>query len=210
MVVDLTVGMTPAQQVQAIQAEFTKRNIDVSATLEDNKITVRHNQYGDDFKIDVTSDQAAGESGYTNVTSTNTGVDLKGTINNVEADVEGDVLVGKSGFGFEDLRVKVSNDFLGSAGQIRLNDGLGSSFTGLLDSFVGFGGVLGTKIQSFDSTISRIEQQVNRVAERAELLETRLRKQFVNLEVTLGRLNATGEFLTAQLKTLPGVQINKK
>ena len=210
MVVDLTVGMTPAQQVQAIQAEFTKRSIDVSATLEDGKIIVRHNQYGDDFKIDVTSDQAAGESGFTNVTSTNTGVDLKGTINNVEADVEGDVLVGKSGFGFEDLRVKVSNDFLGNAGQIRLNDGLGSSFTSLLDSFVGFGGVLGTKIQSFDSTISRIEQQVNRVAERAELLETRLRKQFVNLEVTLGRLNATGEFLTAQLKTLPGVQINKK
>ena len=95
--------MTPAQQVQSIQAEFTKRNIDVSATLEDGKIIVRHNQYGDDFKIDATSDQAAGESGFTNVTSTNTGVDLKGTINNVEADVEGDVLVGKSGFGFEDL-----------------------------------------------------------------------------------------------------------
>ena len=210
LVVDLIVGMTPAQQIQAIQNELDSRDIDVSVTLEDGKITFRHNQYGDDFEIKVTSNLAVGESGFTTVTKSDIGVDLKGTINNVEANVEGDVLVGKSGFGFEDLRVRVSNDFLGEAGQIRLNDGLGSSFTSLVDSFVGFGGVLGTRIQSFDSTISRIEEQVNRVTERASLLETRLRKQFVNLEVTLGRLNATGEFLTAQLKTLPGVQINKK
>jgi flagellar hook-associated protein 2 len=210
LVVDLIVGMTPAQQIQAIQNELDSRDIDVSVTLEDGKITFRHNQYGDDFEIKVTSNLAVGESGFTTVTKSDIGVDLKGTINNVEANVEGDVLVGKSGFGFEDLRVRVSNDFLGEAGQIRLNDGLGSSFTSLVDSFVGFGGVLGTRIQSFDSTISRIEEQVNRVTERASLLETRLRKQFVNLGVTLGRLNATGEFLTAQLKTLPGVQINKK
>jgi flagellar hook-associated protein 2 len=210
LVVDFPVGMTPAQQVQAIQNEITSRDMDTSVTLEDGKIVIRHNQYGDDFDIKITSDLAAGESGFTNVPVSNTGADLKGTINNVDADVEGDVLVGKDGFGFEDLRVKVSNDFLGTAGSIRLNDGLGSSFTGLIDSFVGFGGVLGTKIQSFDSTISRIQQQMTRVTDRASLLETRLRKQFVNLEVTLGRLNATGEFLNAQLKTLPGVQINKK
>ena len=208
--VALTEGMTPAQQVLEIQRELDARDMNVSVTLEDGKITLRHNEYGSDFSVSVSSSRAGADSGFTNAPDKDIGQDLEGTINGVEANVEADVLVGKSGFGFENLRVRVSNDFLGNAGQIRLNDGLGSSFTKLMDSFVGFEGVLSTRINSFNSTISRVEQQIDRVTERASLLETRLRKQFVNLEVTLGRLNATGEFLTAQLKTLPGVQINKK
>ena len=63
---------------------------------------------------------------------------------------------------------------------------LGSSFANLLDSFVSLDGILAGKINSFDSTIERLDQQISRVNERATLLETRLKKQFVNLEVTLG------------------------
>jgi flagellar hook-associated protein 2 len=117
---------------------------------------------------------------------------------------EGDQLVGKSGFAFDGIRIRVENDFVGEAGTIRLNDGLGSSFTNLLDSFIGGEGLLDTRIGSFDSAISRLQSQIDRVNERATLLEDRLRSKFTNLEVTLGRLNATGDFLTAQLKTLPG------
>lgn len=207
--VSLTAGMTPAQQVIQIQKELDSRDIDVSVTREDGKITFRHNEYGADFEISVSSSLNPGDSGFSTVVKTDAGQELEGTINGLEAKVEGDVLVGKDGFAFEDLRVRVSNDFSGFAGEIRLNDGLGSSFSKLLDSFVGLEGVLSTRINSFNSTISRIESQIDRVSERASLLETRLRKQFVNLEVTLGRLNATGEYLTAQLKALPGVQINK-
>ena len=119
-------------------------------------------------------------------------------------------MVGRDGYSFEGLRVKVTDGFLGEAGQIRLNDGLGSSFTKLLDSFVGFGGVINTKIQSFDAQISRFEEQMTRVTERATRIEERLRQQFVNLEVTLGQLNATGNYLTAQLAALPGVQLSRK
>ena len=50
---------------------------------------------------------------------------------------------------------------------------------------------------------------MTKVTERATRLEERLRQQFVNLEVTLGRLNSTGEYLIAQLQTLPGATRNK-
>ena len=210
LIVDLNIGMSVTQQAQTIQDALNQRKLDVSATVEDNRLVLRHNQYGDDFRVDVTSDRAAGDSGFSNITSSDTGVDLKGTINGVVAEAFGDTLVGRDGYSFEGLRVKVTDGFLGEAGQIRLNDGLGSSFTKLLDSFVGFGGVINTKIQSFDAQISRFEEQMSRVTERATRIEERLRQQFVNLEVTLGQLNATGNYLTAQLAALPGVQLSRK
>ena len=217
----LPANSSVATQITTIQEALDNRELDATVFLDgDGKINVRHNQYGVDFSIEVEAIDVAGTlSGFSTGISLlaepdtssqfDTGSDLKGKFNGIEVTSEGDTLVGKSGFAFEDLRIKVSNDFIGEAGKIRLNDGLGSSFANLLDNFVGLDGVLDTRIDSFDSTISRIDDQITRVNERANLLETRLRKQFVNLEVTLGRLNATGDFLQAQLKTLPGVNSKK-
>jgi len=206
MVVNLAAGLSASAQVTAIQDVLDTKNVNVTASIESGKLVLRHNEYGSTFKIDVTSSLIAGNTGFTTTQVADQGTDLKGTLNGVEATASGDELIGKVGFAFDGLRVRVDNDFVGTAGTIRLNDGLGSSFTKLLDSFVSTEGVLSTRIKSFDATISRVQAQITRVSERASLLETRLRKQFSTLEVTLGRLNATGQYLTAQLKALPGVQ----
>ena len=215
---------TVNEQITAIQDLLDSRELDVTVFLDgDDKINIRHNQYGSDFAIEVQAKDAnskntgfvmLGDPGLTAgdeyaSSQFHKGTDLKGSFNGIEVKSEGDVLIGKDGFAFEDLRIRISNDFVGEAGKIRLNDGLGSSFSNLLDSFVSLDGILAGKINSFDSTIGRLDQQITRVNERATLLETRLKKQFVNLEVTLGKLNATGEYLNAQLKTLPGVQSKK-
>jgi flagellar capping protein FliD len=217
MVVNFDAGMTPQEQIKAIQDTFDSKELAITASLESGKIVIRHNEYGSSFKIDVESqistpiggvpaDGTVNPSGFKQKTRiSNQGQDLKGKINGVTVSSEGDQLVGKSGFAFDGIRIRVENDFVGEAGTIRLNDGLGSSFTNLLDSFIGGEGLLDTRIGSFDSAISRLQSQIDRVNERATLLEDRLRSKFTNLEVTLGRLNATGDFLTAQLKTLPGV-----
>jgi len=212
MVVNLSAGLDPSDQVTEIQKVFDAKELAVTASLEGGKIVIRHNEYGANFKIDVESETSSTPASGTvnntgfkqDVRMDDQGTDLKGKINGVTVSAEDDVLVGKSGFAFDGLRVRIQNDFAGEAGTIRLNDGLGSSFTTLLDSFIGGEGLLDTRIGSFDSAISRLQTQIDRVNERASLLEERLRSKFTNLEVTLGRLNATGDFLTAQLKTLPG------
>jgi flagellar hook-associated protein 2 len=219
MVVDLPAGMSVADQVEKIQQALDAKEADTTASLEDGFLVIRSNNYGDDYEIEVSSigrdfNLGVGASGFHDDADLVKefkviGTDLVGKLNGLTVKSDGDLLIGSSGFAFEELQIRVSNDFVGDAGTIRLNDGLGSSFSKLLDRFISTEGVLSTKIGGFDSTISRIEQQITRVNERASLLETRLRKQFVNLEVTLGRLNAQGDFLTQQLKTLPGVS-NKK
>jgi flagellar hook-associated protein 2 len=208
LTVDLTVDMTATQQAEAIQTAFDQKDLALNATLENGKLVIRHTQYGDDYELEVTSNQFAGNSGFSTITASGIGVDLKGTIDGIEADVVGNQLVGRKGHRFEGLKVQVSNGFVGDAGTVRLNDGLGTSLTNLLDSFTGSGGLLSEKLQRFDGTISRFEEQMNRVNDRATQVEERLRRKFVQLEVTLGRLNATSNYLNAQLAALPGVQIN--
>jgi flagellar hook-associated protein 2 len=210
LTVDLTVDMTATQQAEAIQTAFDQRDIALNATLENGKLVIRHTQYGDDYELEVTSNQFAGNSGFSTITASGIGVDLKGSIDGIEADVLGNQLVGRKGHRFEGLKVQVSNGFAGDAGTVRLNDGLGTSLTNLLDSFTGSGGLLSEKLQRFDGTISRFEEQMNRVTDRATQVEERLRRKFVQLEVTLGRLNATSSYLNAQLAALPGVQINRR
>ena len=200
--------------IEQIQIVLEAQEANVNASIENDRLVFRSNVYGDDVEINITSSldgfANSGRTGFDAADNKDQGTDLIGKINGLTVTSEDDVLVGTSGFAFEGIRIRVSNDFTGEAGTIRLNDGLGSSFSKLLSNFIDTDGILSTKISSFDSAISRIESQITRVNERASLLEERLRKQFVNLEVTLGRLNAQGDFLTQQLKTLPGVNNNKK
>ena len=209
MVVNLTQDMTDTDQVNAIQTVLDTKGVAATAAIENNRLVIRSSTYGEDISISIKSSRANGDTGFTDAETEGEGTNLSRKINGLTVTSDGDVLVGSSGFAFEGLRIRVSNDFSGVAGTIRVNDGLGSSFSKILDSFISTDGILSTKIGSFDSAITRLESQITRVNERASLLEERLRKQFVNLEVTLGRLNAQGDFLTAQLKTLPGVN-NKK
>lgn len=204
MVVNFDTGDDISKQIEKIQQKFDEKELAMTASNEGGKIVIRHNEYGSTFKIDVEAVGAANTGFTVGSKIAGQGNDLKGKINGVTVTAEGDTLVGKSGFAFDGIRIRISNDFVGDAGTIRLNDGLGSSFTNLLNSFIGGEGLLDTRIGSFDSAISRLRTQIDRVNERATLLEDRLRSKFTNLEVTLGRLNATGDFLTAQLKTLPG------
>ncbi len=201
--VSLLEGMTSNQQVKAIQNALDAKEIKATVAVENGKMVIRHNEYGDDYQIKVTSNVNNG-TGFTTTQQVATGTDLKGTINGITAKSEGDMLVGDTGFPFEGLKIRVDNDFLGTAGTLRVNNGLGSTFTKLLDNFVGLDGTFNTKIKSYDNIIERISTQMTNQQTRTTRLEERLRAQFARLEVTLGQLNSTSTSLTAQLKTLPG------
>jgi flagellar hook-associated protein 2 len=214
--VNLTEGMTLNQQVKAIQDALDRKEVKASVAIESGKMIIRHTEYGDNYQVKVTSNISNGTGFTTALLNTDpnyskqvaTGTNLKGTINGITAKADGDLLVGDTGFGFEGLKVRVDNDFTGTAGTIRLNDGLGSSFTKLLDNFIGLDGSFNSKIKSYDNIIERITTQITNQQTRTTRLEERLRSQFARLEVTLGQLNSTSSSLTAQLKTLPGVVKN--
>ncbi len=203
--VDLLNGDTTAQQVAKIQAGFDLNNADMTVFLDGaGALVFRASQYGSDHEITVQSDRAAG-AGTTNVDNvllTHRGTEAEGTIGGHPVDVTGDLFEGKVGFATEGLEIRIPTDRTGRVGQVRVVDGLGEALPGLIESFTGGTGIIGTRTSGVDTSIEDLEAQILRQNRRVAKTEQRLRRTFTNLEVQLGQLNALGEYVTQQLSAL--------
>jgi flagellar hook-associated protein 2 len=60
-------------------------------------------------------------------------------------------------------------------------------------------GILKSRTDGIQRTIEDLEAQVVKNSARMDKVEERLRRQFTNLEVTLGQLQALGDYVSAQL-----------
>ena len=81
-------------------------------------------------------------------------------------------------------------------------DGLGESLPDVLDTFMAGRGILKSRTAGLTTTIEDLEAQIVKQGLRLEKVETRIRRQFTSLEVTMGQLQATGAFVTAQLAAM--------
>ncbi|GAP76090.1 flagellar hook-associated protein FliD [Pseudoalteromonas sp. SW0106-04] len=98
-------------------------------------------------------------------------------------------------------------------------DDIGKAFAGengvakkldeLLGSFVDSGGILKTREQDINNQIDELEDDVLDHQYRMGELETRLRKQYSNLDVLLAQMSSTQQYLGAQLASLPGFTSGK-
>ena len=80
--------------------------------------------------------------------------------------------------------------------------GDGGIFKGLddrLDSFLSSGGVLASRNATFKSQLVDIDEQRVKLNLRIESYEKRIRLQYTNLDILVGQLQSTGDFVTQQL-----------
>ncbi|QFU05545.1 Flagellar hook-associated protein 2 [Pseudoalteromonas sp. THAF3] len=83
-------------------------------------------------------------------------------------------------------------------------NGVANKLEELLGSFVDSGGILKSREENINSQIDDLEEDVLDHQYRMEELETRLRKQYSNLDVLLAQMSSTQQYLGAQLASLPG------
>lgn len=212
--IDLAAGDTVAEQITKLNAGFEDASFAVTAYLDaDGAIAIRSDAYGGDYAIEVSSDTAAG-AGTSNIGDgllEDQGTDLEGRIGNRPArTLEGDVLKGSEGYDTEDIELRIPNDTSGVLGEVRIADGVGQALPALIDNFTGVGGLLRSRTTSIDNRISSYEEDILAQERRAVQIEERLRRQFANLEVTLGRTQALGDYVTQQLALLPKISSSKK
>lgn len=218
LVINLLNGDTPAQQVTRIQDALDGVSMKVTAFLNaDGEITLRSNEYGEDFEVTAVSDRLAGlglgTSGISNVVLTDEGTDLAGTIGGLPAIVQSDgvTLKGSTGFTTEGLEIKVPNDTSGDLGQVRIVDGLGESLPTIIKQLgLGDSGILQSRRDGVNRSIDDIEEQIRRGSRRTAQVEQRLRRQFTNLEVQIAQLNALGDYVTQQMAALSASSNRKK
>jgi flagellar hook-associated protein 2 len=209
--VDLLAGDTAEQQVTKLNQAFEDEDVGLTAFLDANgRITVRAREYGSDYSVAVQSDTAAG-AGTTSfgvVAVGDTGTDLVGTIGGLPARVlDGNHLKGSAGFATADIEVLIPDDTAGLLGRVRIADGLGEALPDVIDGLSRGTGILRSRTDGIADTIENLEAQLEKQGLRVEQVEGRLRRQFTRLEVTLGSLQALGDYVSQQLSAL---NANKK
>lgn len=85
------------------------------------------------------------------------------------------------------------------------DNGIMSKLSESLSGYTGGGGVIQAKIDSYKSTLDRLSIERETFAEKMTTLEARLLTQFNTMDLLVGQLNSTGDYLQAQLENLPGV-----
>ncbi len=109
-------------------------------------------------------------------------------------EVDESVLASQVNDNFEDVKTL----FTGESGIMK-------SLTESLSGYTGGDGVIQAKIDSYKSTLDRLSIEKETFAEKMASLESRLYTQFNAMDLLVGQLNSTGDYLTAQLDNLPGV-----
>lgn len=103
------------------------------------------------------------------------------------------------------LKKGVDSDFEGVKSLFVGDDSVMGKLTTALDGYTGGDGLIQVKIDSYKTTLDRLEDEKARFAEKMTALENRLYSQFNAMDLLVGQLNSTGSYLSAQLASLPGV-----
>ncbi|MCK6572158.1 flagellar filament capping protein FliD [Myxococcota bacterium] len=201
--VGLLTGDSAATQVTKINQAFTAASLQAEAFLDSGGILhIRSKDFGEKYRITAVSDvmDGPGTTNLGNLELDDYGTDLAGTIGGKSARVlDGNHLKGDAGFASEDVEVIIPDDTFGILGKVRVVDGLGESLPDVLDSLMDGTGILKSRTDGITRTIEDLEAQVVKNSARMDKVEERLRRQFTNLEVTLGQLQALGDYVSAQL-----------
>jgi flagellar hook-associated protein 2 len=84
------------------------------------------------------------------------------------------------------------------------DNGLAKRLDGVLNNYLSFNGALSARVDGVNKKIGDITDQRQKLSVRLAGIEARYRKQFTAMDSLLGKLQATGSYLTQQLANLPG------
>ena len=185
--------------VNGLNAAFANAGLALSASANGTGIQISSVNYGHNATFNVAWDG-------TNF-STFSGTDVAGTINGVTATGNGQqLLVPFSTPGFGGLALNITGTTLGDLGTFNYSPGIAqrasTAVTNATDPVTGYITIaqndLNSQIQSFNSTISDMEQQIQQY-------QTFLQSEFTNMETVISTLKSTGDQLTSAISSLPSI-----
>lgn len=173
----------------------------VSVAYVSGKLQITSTAYGSDSSVSVaTQNNSIGLTA--GVTSTS-GTDVAGSIGGLPAIGSGRFLTGTSSA--SDLKLEITGNLTGNRGSVTFSRGLASKLDSLLSSFQAADGQLSAKTDSINEQIENIAEQRLDLIKRVTEIEERYRRQFAALDVLMGQLTATSNFLQQQLDGLPPI-----
>jgi len=202
-------GSTINDMINALNSEFAKQEMDVSASNNNGRIQIRASEFGDDFKIQVLSslNDPTNQSGFSTTLSEDTGIDIAGTINGFNANGKGAVLTSGSGFADDGLSIRAEVATTGNFGTITVSSGVADRMASLLASAVNTSnGSIKIRQDGIADSIEDIDEQIERKQIAVATFERRTLEQFQRLEVLLGEFQAQSQALSTGLSSIQNLQ----
>lgn len=107
-------------------------------------------------------------------------------------------------------RTDVKELFSGDITSTETTDGFSGSLSALIDNYISSSGLIASKTTSLDTRIDGIEDARERLESRLADLEDRYYRKFNAMDALIARLTSTGDFLLAQLDSMPAANRDKK
>lgn len=130
------------------------------------------------------------------------GTDVAGTIGGNSASGSGQKLTAAVGSGASGLAINVTGGIIGDRGSISFSRGFASRLDALLNDFLGSKGTIASRTNGLNASIKAIDNQRDVLNRRLVDTEKRYRDQFTSLDVALGKMTQTQNYMTQQLAAL--------
>lgn len=187
-------------------AGLQESGVSVSVSYVTDHFEITSNSYGSESTVVVVANN--NDLGFNANSVITDGVDVAGTIDGTTATGNGQQLTGAgvaSG-----MVLDITGGSTGNRGVIEFSNGFSGKLDALLNSFLSAEGTITAKTNSLTAAIESISEQRISLAQRVDAIEKRYRSQFVALDVLLGRLNVTSDYLAQQLDSLPDINSLRK
>ena len=188
-----------------------KTSIKVSYDDTAKNFTFTSSIYGSSSKVEFVSVDTNTETqlGFA-VGSGTDGVDVEGTIGGQLAIGDGQELTG-AGSDTQGLMLTIGGTATGLRGSVNFSRGMADSMFDLLDEYVKSSGLIDSKVDGIETSVTEIDDERIALSERLEKLEARYLTSFNAMDLLVNQYNSIGSYLTSQLDLLPGVTMfNKK
>jgi flagellar hook-associated protein 2 len=187
---------TQTDVAAALNTRFANEGLALSASVSGTGIEIRTNGYGTAATFDVAWDG-------TNYV-THTGVNVAGTINGETATGLGRQLsMPFSHSSLGGLALEITATAAGSLGTFDYQPGVGQRVvTSLLDATDVITGYITSTEKSLKSRVEFIDDKVASMEQRLTQYEARLKRQFSQLDATMGTLAQQGQWLAGQIQGL--------
>jgi len=164
---------------------------------ENGAFQINSSSYGDTSNVSVLTENAF--LGLTSNAVSSAGTNIVGSIGGGGTFGQGRELSGSG------LVLEVTSNATGNVGSVAFSQGLASKLDSLLSQFLSSNGQLTSKTDSITGQIDDISVQRRDLNDRVTDIENRFRRQFTALDILLGTLQNTSNFLDQQLASLPTI-----
>ena len=193
----VTDGESAADVRAGFQAAIEAKGLPLDVTESGGGLRITHRNIGTAAAFDVAWDGTTFAS--------NTGTDVSGTIDGVASIGSGDLLTSPStAQNLPGLTVRVSGTTIGDVGTVSYEPGLAQRLAqAIAQATNSTGGYLSGAEDTQTKSIATLTTAIDAYDLRLTAREAALRKQYSDLEVTLGNLKNQSNYLASQLSSLP-------